>query len=132
MTVTYSRSVAPPGLDPVATVAEVVWRTESLRFDELRVATGLDDVTTLTYYELGALLGPRPAGFDQLSMGEYYNHVGASGTAAGAMFGGFLAAVKLIAIVLVIVAATLWVGIIATAVASLRRSEPVSADATAW
>ena len=132
VTVTYSRDTVPPGVDPVAAVADVVWQTESLRFDELRIAAGLDDVTTVTYEELGAFLGPRPSGFDQVTMSEYYNQAGAGGAAAGAMFEGFLGAVKLIAIVLIVVAATLWLGIIAMAVASIRTSGAASDDATAW
>jgi hypothetical protein len=50
----------------------------------------------------------------------------------GPMFGGLAAAMKIVAIIVLVVAAALWLGIIAMGFASFRKSEAVPPDATAW
>jgi hypothetical protein len=122
--VRHEPAPAASRFEAAGSIASIVWRTEELRFEEVVVLAGPGDETSFGVDHLAAMLGPRPAEFDQRSISPWGTGVPVLGLGRdpGDRARDAVTPFRLWAIVAVVMAAAIWLVVLGLAVAPVRRT----------
>jgi hypothetical protein len=116
--------------DPVEAIRQIqgtVWGLERVRFDRLVIQNGNQAPLVVGYADLEASIGPRPAGFEALTLQDVAA-LGAAGALPTAAFSEFL---QLLKVVVAVIGVTALLAVLAFGLASFLGSRRRDADESA-